>query len=89
MKACCRAYSYVHTAWLSVIVFSEMVSISFFLRINCIYLFMAAVGLRCCAGFSLVVASRGCSVVVVRGLLILVASLVAEHKLWSRQASVV
>ena len=42
---------------------------------------MAAVGLRCCVGFSLVVASRGYSLVTVHGLLILVASLVAEHKL--------
>ena len=50
---------------------------------------MAVQALPCCVGFSLVVASRGCSVVVVHGLLILVASLVAEHKLWGRQASVV
>ena len=38
------------------------------------YLFMAAVGLRCCVGFSLVVASRGYSLVAVRGFLAAVAS---------------
>ena len=38
-------------------------------------------GLCCCAGFSLVVESRGCSLVVMHGLLIVVASLVAEHRL--------
>ena len=40
-------------------------------------------------GFSLVVASRGHSLVVVPGLLIAVASLVAEHRLWGVWASVV
>ena len=37
--------------------------------------------LGCCAGFSLVVANGGNSLVVVHGLLIVVASLVAEHGL--------
>ena len=45
-------------------------------------------GLRCYAGFSLVVASRGCCLTAVHGLLISVASLVAEPGLWS-SASVV
>ena len=40
---------------------------------------LAVLGLHCCAGFSLVVVSRGCSLIVVCGLLIAVASLVAEH----------
>ena len=40
--------------------------------------FLAVLGLRCCTGFSLVAASGGSSLVVVRGLLIAVASLVAE-----------
>ena len=44
-----------------------------------IYLRVAVLGLRCCAGFSLVVASRGYSRIAVHGLLIAVASLVAEH----------
>ena len=49
-----------------------------------IYLFLAALRLRCCThGLSLVVASgsRGYSPIAVRGLLIAVASLVAEHRL--------
>ena len=44
-------------------------------------LFMAVLGLRCCVGFSLVVVSGGYSLFVVHGLLIVVASLVAEHGL--------
>ena len=48
---------------------------------NCIYLFLAVLSLGCCAGFSLVVESGGYSLVAVCGLLILVASLVAEHRL--------
>ena len=39
-------------------------------------------GLRCCAGFSLLVASRGYSLVAMRRLLIAVASLILEvHRL--------
>ena len=40
-------------------------------------------------GFSLIVASRGYSLVAVLGLLTVVASLVAEHRLLGTQASVV
>ena len=42
---------------------------------------LAVLGLHCCAGFSLVVASRGCSLIAVCGLLIAVASLFLEHGL--------
>ena len=52
-------------------------------------LFMAVPGLRCCVGFSLVVGSGGCSLVAVLGLLIVVASFVAEHRLWSTGSVVV
>ena len=45
------------------------------------YLFLAVLGLCCCTGFSLVVVIGGCSLVAVHGLLIAVASLVAEHGL--------
>ena len=45
-------------------------------------------GLCCCVGFSLGAASRRYSLAVVRGLLIMVVSLVAEHRLQSAQASV-
>ena len=40
---------------------------------------MAVLGLCCRVGFSLVAASRGYSLVVVRGLRIVMASLVVEH----------
>ena len=42
---------------------------------------LAVLGLHCCAGFSLVVVSRGCSLIVVCGLLIAVVSIVVEHEL--------
>ena len=42
---------------------------------------MAALNLPCFSGFSLVVASRGYSLVAMRGLLTAVASLVAEYRL--------
>ena len=46
-----------------------------------IYLSLAVLGLSCCVGFSLVVASGGYSLLAVCGLLIAVASLVVEHRL--------
>ena len=42
---------------------------------------LAVLGLHCCMGFSLVAASGGFALVVVRRLLVAVASLVAEHGL--------
>ena len=47
-----------------------------------IYLFLAALGLRCCARAFSSCGERGLLFVVVRRLLIAVASLVAEHRLW-------
>ena len=52
------------------------------------YLFLAVLDLCCCAGFSLVATSRGCSLVSVRMLLIAVAS-VAELILQGAEASVI
>ena len=52
-------------------------------------LFLAVLGLGCCVGFSLVAVSRGYSPIVEHGLLIVVASLVAEHRLEGTQASAV
>ena len=56
-----------------------------FLKINFIYLFiylfLAALGLRCCARAFSSCGERGLLFVVVCGLLIAVASLVAEHRL--------
>ena len=45
------------------------------------YLLLAVVGLRCCIGFYLAVARGSYFLVVVHGLLITVASLIAEHAL--------
>ena len=47
---------------------------------NFMYLFLAVLGLRCCAGFSLVAVSKA-TLVAMHWLLIAVASFVAEHKL--------
>ena len=47
--------------------------------LNFVYLFLVMLSLRCCADFSLVVASRGSSPVAVRRLLTAGVSLVAEH----------
>ena len=46
-----------------------------------IYLFLAALGLRCCTRAFSSCGERGLLFVVVRGLLIAVASLVVEHGL--------
>ena len=48
---------------------------------NFTYLFMAALNLHCFSSFSLVVASRGYSLGAMHGLLIEMASLVAEYRL--------
>ena len=45
------------------------------------YLFLAVFGLRCCARFSPVAGSRGCSLVAAQGILTAVASLVADYQL--------
>ena len=50
---------------------------------------MAVLGLHCCSGFSLAVASGGYSLGAARRLLIAVASLVAEYGLYGARASVV
>ena len=52
-----------------------------FLVIKLIYLFLAVLGLHYCVGFSLVAVRGRYSLAVVHGLLIAVASLVAEHGL--------
>ena len=51
------------------------------------YLFLPLLGLYCCEGFSPVVVSECSSRVAVVGLLIVVASLVAEHRLQGVQTS--
>ena len=53
----------------------------FFLKFIYFYLFLAALGLRCCAQAFSSFGELGLLFVVVRGLLIAVASLVVEHGL--------
>ena len=54
----------------------------FFLKINLfVYLFLAALGLRCCTQAFSSCSQRGLLFVAVRRLLIAVASLVVEHRL--------
>ena len=48
-----------------------------------LYLFLAALGLRCCAQAFSSCGERGLLFVAVHGILIAVASLVAEHRLWA------
>ena len=65
-----KFYIYISTSPLSAI----------FLKHKFIHLFMAVLGLCCCVVLSLVVAGTGCSPVAVHGLLMAVASLLAEHR---------
>ena len=53
-----------------------------FLIILFIYLFLAALGLHCCVRAFSGCSKQGLLFVAVHGLLIAVASLVAEHRLW-------
>ena len=53
----------------------------FFFKINYLFLFLAVLGLRCCAWAFSSCGEQGLLFVAVRGLLIAVASLVAEHGL--------
>ena len=57
------------------------ISIDFFFFLIFIPLFLSVLGSHCCSSFSLVETSQGYSLVVMQGLLTLVASLVAEHRL--------
>ena len=61
----------------------------FFTLINFIYLFWAALGLRCCTQAFSSCGEQGLLFAAVRGLLIAVASLVAEHGLQARRSVVV
>ena len=59
----------------------ESIFFFFYRFIYFIYLFLAALGLRCCTRAFSSCGERGLLFIVVRGLLIAVASLVAEHGL--------
>ena len=56
-----------------------------FLKIYFIYLFLAVLGLHCCAQAFSSCGEWGLLLVAVHGLLIVVASLVAEHTLQARR----
>ena len=58
-----------------------------FLKNKCIYLFLAVLGLRFCARAFSSCGERGPLFITVRGLLIVVASPVAEHRLQTRRLS--
>ena len=61
---------------------SVLVQFKFFLnKFIYLFLFLAVLGLCCCAQAFCSCSERGLLLVVVRGLLIVVASLVAEHGL--------
>ena len=59
----------------------------FFFNLFIYLLFLAALGLRCCARAFSSCGERGLLFIVVRGLLIVVASLVVEHRLYTRRLS--
>ena len=60
---------------------AQYIYIYIFFKYKFIYLFLAALGLCCCAQAFCTCGKRGLLFVAVRGLLIAVASLVAEHGL--------
>ena len=74
--ACCDSWSRKESDMTERLNWSE-------LNNNFIYLFWGTPGLRCCVGFSLAAGSGGHARVVVCGLLIVMAPLVAECQLWS------
>ena len=66
----------------SFVLFHLYILLFFFFLINLlIYLFLALLGLRCCVQAFSSCSERGLLFVAVHGLLIAVASLVAEHRL--------
>ena len=60
---------------------SSFLSVFSFLKKKLIYLFLAALGLHCCSQAFSSCGERGLLFVAVRGLLIVVVSLVTEHGL--------
>ena len=75
----CEA-SWFHTSWpLHLLLLLHFFLFFFFCKF--IYLFLAALGLRCCAWAFSSSGERGLLFIAMRGFLIVVASLVAEHGL--------
>ena len=59
-----------------------VVPLLFFNNFINLHLFLAVLSLHCCAGFPVVAASRGYSLVALHGLLSAVVSLAVEHRLY-------
>ena len=83
--------SWLMGMWSFIILFTYfyMFIIFLFKKILRIYLFLAALGLHCCAWAFCSCSERGLLFVAVHGLLTAVASLVAEHRLYSEGSVVV
>ena len=73
-------HSHKHPSSGESLLYSLLNILNFFFN-NFIYLFWSVLGLHCCTGFTLVVASRCYSLLAVCMLLIEMASLVMEHRL--------
>ena len=57
---------------------ASILTVMFFIIL---FIYLAVLGLRCCAGFSLIMASGGYPLVAVQRLLLVVASLIVERGL--------
>ena len=81
LQAVCKSFTHttVFSWWLRV--YQHPLGMKFFIFFKFIYLFMAALGFRCCMRAFSSCGERGLLFVAVHGLLIVVASLVAEHRL--------
>ena len=79
VKFCPRFYS--NSCIILGLTFTYLIHFELIFLNNCIYLFLAVLGLRCCSGFSVNCGERGYFLVAGHRLLIAVASFVAEHKL--------
>ena len=84
LQAVCKSFTHtsVFSWWLRV--YQHPLGMKFFIFFKFIYLFMAALGFRCCMRAFSSCGERGLLFVAVHGLLIVVASLVAEHRLQMR-----
>ena len=81
----------IKLSYLIFILFNRHILLSLpvlFFILTFIHLFLAVLGLCCCAAFSLAAVGRGFSLVVVRRFLLVLTSLIEEHRLQVEQASV-
>ena len=73
-----QTHSHKHSSSGDSLLYSVLNILNFFFN-NFIYLFWSVLGPHCCTGFSVIEDSGDCSLVVVPGLLVEVASLIVEH----------